>query len=372
MHTEDAYAELGLARGASDAELKAAWRRLVALWHPDRNPRPDAAQRMQRINRAYGALREARSDDEGAGSAGGATTDAATAADAGAATQDASSPGRAQGAPPETGSPRGATETRTVRRKLRLRLEEAALGCTRVVSGRLNLACGDCAGQGLRLLDADCPACRGQGQVRRGSLFNWLASTTEPCADCGGQGRARESCAGCAGRGRRSASYRRSVRLPAGARAGDVLTAPGGRHGGVELTLELQLEIEAHPFFTLDDNADLRCTVPVDGFAWVAERAVDVPTPAGLQPLPLRRDQRHYRLPGAGFPAQRRGEPGDLLVEVQPCYPDTFSPAQLALLERLLAESAAPGAVPPALARWRRQLQDWAARGDAPPPSGGP
>lgn len=340
MHTEDAYAELGLARGASDAELKAAWRRLVARWHPDRNPRPDAAQRIQRINRAYRALREARSGDEEA---------------------DRPRSGEPAAQAPSADPPPAPAAARTVRRKLRLRLEEAALGCTRVVSGSLSLACADCEGQGFRPLPGDCPACRGQGEVRRGSLFNWLASTTEPCADCGGVGRARAPCAGCAGRGRRSARYRRSVRLPAGARAGDVLTAPGGRHGGVELTLELQLEIEPHPFFTLDENATLRCTVPVDGWAWVAERQVAVPTPVGLQPLQLRREQRHYRLPGAGFPAQRRGEPGELLVEVQPCFPDTFSPAQQALLDRLMAESEAPGSVPPALARWQRQLRDWTA-----------
>lgn len=341
MHTEDAYAELGLARGASDAELKAAWRRLVARWHPDRNPRPDAAQRIQRINRAYRALREARSGDEAV---------------------DSPRSGEPAAQAPSADPPPAPAAARTVRRKLRLRLEEAALGCTRLVGGSLSLACADCEGQGFRPLPGDCPACRGQGQVRRGSLFNWLASTAEPCADCGGAGRARAPCTGCTGRGRRSARYRRSVRLPAGARAGDVLTAPGGRHGDVELTLELQLEIEPHPLFTLDENATLRCTVPVDGFAWIAERQVDVPTPTGLQALRLRRDQHHYRLPGAGFPAQRRGEPGDLLVEVQPCFPDALSPAQQALLDRLLAETDAPGAAPPALERWRRELRGWAAR----------
>lgn len=363
MQTEDAYAELGLNRGASDADLKAAWRRLVARWHPDRNPRPDAEQRMQRINQAYWALREARAGQERAEEAASDTTADKRESAAG---RRASSSRRAHGASAESGSSDEAFETRTVRRKLRLRLEEAALGCMRVVSGSLNLACVECTGRGVRRIDSDCPTCQGQGQVRRGSLFNWLANATETCTDCDGEGRARAPCTGCAGRGRRSISYERKIRLPAGARAGDILTAPGGRHSGVELTLELQLELEPHPFFTLGKDATLRCTVPVDGFAWVAEGQVDVPTPAGLRTLQLRREQRHYRLPGAGFPTERRGPAGDLQVLVQPCFPDTLSPAQKALLDRLLAESNARNPVPPALARWRRELQDWSTRGTPP------
>jgi hypothetical protein len=56
---DSAFAELGLRPGASEADVKAAWRRLVSVWHPDRNPSAAAPARMQRINRAVEAIRRA-------------------------------------------------------------------------------------------------------------------------------------------------------------------------------------------------------------------------------------------------------------------------------------------------------------------------
>ena len=57
MGLDDAYVELGVSPGASESEVKAAWRRLVSRWHPDRNASADAAALMQRINRAYDRIR---------------------------------------------------------------------------------------------------------------------------------------------------------------------------------------------------------------------------------------------------------------------------------------------------------------------------
>ena len=377
MDTEDAYAELGLPAGASDAELKTAWRRLVARWHPDRNRRPDASARMQRINLAYLAIRQAREalpPDEDAPAP--RATRAATAtgkrrrAGPGPATSTdgdgAARPRPAAGgrSPSNDGDPADAAADatqpaagpRTVRRKLRLTLEEAALGCTRTVSGRLTLRCGACAGQGWLARDGACAECGGQGAVRRAALFGWLA-TTEPCAACGGQGRARQACAPCGQRGRRAISYRRSVRLPPGVRAGDVLTAPGGRHGGTELELELQLEIEPHAFFHLEADGTLRCKMPVDGFAWIGERWVEVPTLTGLQSMRLQREHRSYRLRSQGFPAQRRGPRGDLLIEILPCFPEEPTASQQALLDRLIDETAQHPPEP--LADWQRRIRRW-------------
>lgn len=382
MHTEDAYAELGLRPGASDAELKAAWRRLVARWHPDRNRRPEAPARMQRINLAYLALRQAREAPEGtdeapappprsAPSRGGRRRSGAPGAGAGrkraagredTAAEPGPSAGDAADATAEASQP-GAAH-RTVRRKLRLTLEEAALGCTRTISGRCTLHCDACAGRGWLALEGACGGCAGSGTVRRASLFGWLA-TSEPCAACGGEGRARQACAACGQRGRRSAAYRRSVRLPPGVRPGDVLTAPAGRHGGAELVLELLLEIEPHDIFTLDDDGTLRLELPVDGYAWMANAWVEVPTPSGLQAMRLRREHRSYRLRGQGFPQQRRGERADLLVEIRPCFPDEPSAAQQTLLERLVAEGAAAPLAP--LADWQDRMRHWAARRPKPP-----
>ena len=73
MHLDDSYHELGLAPGSSDAEVKAAWRRLSARWHPDRNDSPQALRKMQRINWALKAIRQARAEPAPAPDAAGQT-----------------------------------------------------------------------------------------------------------------------------------------------------------------------------------------------------------------------------------------------------------------------------------------------------------
>ena len=67
--------------------------------------------------------------------------------------------------------------------------------------------------------------------------------------------------------------------------------------------LELRVELAPHPFYTLADDGSLHCTVPVDGFAWLAGRAVDVPTPEGLERITPQPRATSVRLQGLGFPA---------------------------------------------------------------------
>lgn len=286
MVIEHAYAELGLAPGASEAQVKAAWRRLVAQWHPDRNAAPGALARMQRINTAYETIR--------------------------LGPDDAAAPAQA---------PDPAAAVRPLRRRVRLSLEEAATGCVKPVRGQRSEVC---------------TSCDGAGELRRPGWYGWMASTAP--------------CSACAGRGRLARGYRHTVRIPPGARAGDRLQA---HTAGA--TLELQIEIAPHPLFTLDADGTLRCEMPVDGFAWMAERWVEVPTLAGLQHMRLRRAHRSYRLRGQGFP-DRGGARGDCVVTIEPRFPDSLSAEQEALLERLSAAGTAP------LADWQRRLRAWERR----------
>ncbi|WP_217283875.1 DnaJ C-terminal domain-containing protein [Pseudaquabacterium terrae] len=322
MSTDDAYVELGLAPGASESEVKAAWRRLVSRWHPDRNRSPDAAARMQRVNGAYERIRLAVGID----------------------------------APADTGA---AGSGRTVRQRVRLSLEDAALGCTRVLRGRLVDDCSDCRGLGTLVQRMPCTTCAGSGQVRESLWFGWLSAQAR-CSACDGSGHLNPPCPACAGAGRRASRYRRTVRFPAGLRQGDVLNAEGaaGQQGGFDGTLELHVEVSAHPFFVVGDDGTLRCEMPVDGFAWIAETWVDVPTLEGLQQIRLRRGRHVYRLRGQGLPLERGdGERGDYVVTIAPVFAEAPSPRQRALLEQL-AEAAA--AAPAEAARdWHTTLQAW-------------
>jgi molecular chaperone DnaJ len=317
---DDAYAELGLTLGASEAEVKAAWRRLVSQWHPDRNKTTLALGRMQRINTAYERVRLA-----------GFEPDAPAANDA------AASPS----------APKPAERGHTIRRRVRLTLEEAALGCVKVLRGKATNACARCDGRGYRVLPDACDVCEGHGVVRQQAWYGWV-STMATCSACHGERVARRVCDGCDGAGRITHTYRHTVRIPAGVRHADVLDAT--QTGG---PFELRVELSTHKFFVLDEDGMLRCEMPVDGFAWMTNRWVEVPTLSGVQQMRLKRGHNVYRLRGQGFPSERLGARADYVVTVVPTFPESLSAEQEALLDQLSATTTGP------LSTWRRTLQAW-------------
>lgn len=335
--TDQAFAELGLPTDASDAEIKAAWRRLVSRWHPDRNRSSQAVARMQRINQAFEAIGRARQGD---------------------ATPPAPAPEPPPASPPP--APAAAPRPPTLRRKLRLTLEQAAAGCVKTLRGQLTPLCGDCQGRGHRVLDQPCRRCRGSGAcVRPSAWFGWPGQR-ETCADCAGTGIARAACTYCAGSGKLAPlAYQVQARIPAGVRAGDLLHVPARRAG---IDLEVQVALAPHPLFTLDAAGTLHCRMPVDGFAWMAQRSVAVPTLDGQVPLALRRDQRQYRLPGLGFASRHGSARGELVVEIEPIFPDSLGTDQQILLDQLIASNAGPHG-DARLAAWQQTLRRHPARG---------
>lgn len=347
MSTETAFRELGLQPGASEAEIKAAWRRLVSRWHPDRNASQAAVDKMQRINQAFELLQAAAAAAAASSPAPGASP--------------APSPAAAESPPPPTGR-----SAPPVSRRIKLTLEEAALGCVRVLRGQLSQGCEACGGQGLRFSGAACATCQGVGQVRERAWYGWMATLVR-CPDCSGDGRARLACQPCGSTGKLPPlKYEIKVRIPAGVRDGDLLGVPPARDGsGPEGGLDLQIELQPHPLFTLDADGTLRCMMPVDGFRWLGSRQVEVPTLAGCQPLALRHGECVYRLPGQGFPATRRGSRADLVVTVQPVFPEPWTNDQHILLDRLIATTAAAATGP--LADWQQQLRRHA--GEREPPA---
>ncbi len=349
MDTHEAYRELGVDPRVSDADLKATWRRLVAAWHPDRNAHAGAGRRMQQINKAYQHIRQVRDENQDGTEDTNPDSGETTAASASATV-------------PEDAS------QHTHVRKVVLTIEEAILGCTRTLQGKMVHSCDVCHGKGQRVLAKACKTCHGSGAVHRASLFGWMWHQ-EACADCGGDGRQREACAPCGGSGELAAAYRRRVRFPAGVRSGHVLSVPASRTGDAGVALELEVAIEAHPLFTLDSDGVLRCEMPVNGYAWMAGRWVDVPTPNGVQLMRLNRDALAYRLGGQGFPTSLRGPRGDYIVKVVPVFPDQDDAAQEALLDKLIARTNATMQREQSqpMGQWKRRMKRWSSANAKPP-----
>lgn len=343
MNLDDSYRELGLDPESSDAEVKAAWRRLAARWHPDRNASPQALRKIQRINRALEEIRRNRA------SAFGPLDDEAPSTDPGPTTQ---SPG-----------PEGSAE-QTFHHTLRLTIEEAFAGCIHDIEGEVVEDCASCAGSGMQKHPRECTECGGTGHVRPHLWFAWMTPQRE-CAACKGEGATRHACAACQGSGQTPPrKYRCRARIPAGVRDGDLLYVPArmqGRRGQENVALSVRVELAPHEFFSVEPDGTVKCEVPVDGFAWIANRWTEVPTPSGPQQMRLKRGYHTYRIKAHGFPLAGGDARADCIVTVLPLFPEAFSKQQEARIDRLIATNTgeAGSAVGKRMAAWKRSLEQW-------------
>lgn len=332
MTPHEARAELNLPPDATPAQVKAAWRRLVSRWHPDRNRDPQAVQRIQRINQALECLQASATEAD--------EPDCSPSQDPDTA------------APPET-----ATSSPHIDHTLDVSLEEAVLGGLRTLTGRYRPVCSSCQGHGSRSgAPQPCPRCKGKGQVHHVTWFVW-GSFTETCPDCAGTGEHQPICATCDGQGHLAEqSWSLHVRLPAGSRPGDTLVVPTPLRSPSDppADVHLHIAIAPHPLFSWDDDNVLHLHMPTGGFAWMGEQWVDVPVPGGWQRMRLRRNHLNYRLRGHGMAASARGERGDLVIHITPVFPETLTPEQSAWIDQLQTSLLADP--PPALADWHTRL----------------
>jgi molecular chaperone DnaJ len=194
MATElDYYTVLGVERGASDAEIKRAYRRLAQQWHPDVNQEPGAPERFKEINEAYQVLsdpqrRQAYELFGRAGVGGGAAegfaagfggfSDIFDAFFGGAATAGA------RRARPQTGA--------DLRYDLRITFEEAVLGTEKEIEFPVLGRCETCEGSGAApgSQTSTCPQCEGRGEIRnvRQTMLGQMVNVST-CPRCRGEGK---------------------------------------------------------------------------------------------------------------------------------------------------------------------------------------
>lgn len=359
---DDPHGELGVDVSASLQDIKKAYRRLAAKWHPDRNTDPQAVWRMQRINQAYQKLCEWWESDraEGDESPPADHAQAERRAEPEAHTEPDPAP-KAKRAWWERNwghakwEPDGQVQPETIRDTVTVTLEAAAKGCTHQLKGFITDLCAHCHGVGHMISPrSDCDGCGGEGRVQAGASKRWKV-----CGDCGGDGVARQACTECGGSGRMATprAYHFEVRLPAGLmdRQVIVLRGQGQRCADLSSDIELTVHIQPHPYFRWTADGVLACTVPVDVFAEMLQEPVEVPTLDGHRAKVSLADGPVQRLAGLGYP-QRDGQPGPLEVHFEQVWPQQLTNQQRDWLRALSASMQANAACSPELAAWRAWL----------------
>ncbi|HEX8789479.1 MAG TPA: molecular chaperone DnaJ [Polyangiaceae bacterium] len=348
------YEVLGVAREASNDDLRKAYRREALKHHPDRNQGDSAAEaKFKEVNEAYQVL----SDDDkrrvydqfghaglqGAGAGGGFDG----IGDVFAHMQDlfaemfSGTMGFGGGPRPRRGA--------DLRILQRLTLREAAFGCKREVGVRAPTACSDCGGSGAKpgTKPETCPHCRGAGQVSNARGFVMFTST---CPRCRGAGKViRQACESCGGQGAVERARKVMVTFPAGLDAGQRLRVPGqgtpGPGGAPPGDLYVEIEVEEDERFERD-GVDLvtRVHVAFTDAALGAELTVPALEPEEAQTsLPLSIPPGTQS--GAVFTMKAHGIPrldgrgrGSLVVVVQVDVPTALTTRAKKLLEELEAE----------------------------------
>ena len=346
----DYYEVLGVAKGASEDEIKKAYRQMAKKYHPDLNPGDKEAEaRFKEVNEAYEVLsdsqKKARYDQYGhAGvdpnfGAGGYQGYGFDGMDIDLGDIFSSFFGGGGARRPNPNAPRRGSD---VSASVVISFEEAARGCKKQVDVRLVDTCSDCRGSGAAKGSAPkpCPACNGTGQERRQQRTPFgVIQTQSVCSRCRGKGKIIDKpCSTCSGTGqvRRPSSV--GINIPAGIADGQVITIRGkgnaGTNGGPAGDLEIQVAVRPHPVFERE-GYDVHCELPLT-FAQMALGAeVQVPTLDGNVPYTVREGTQPgetFRLKGKGFPYINGRGRGDEVVRVTVEVPKKLTSEQKKLL----------------------------------------
>jgi molecular chaperone DnaJ len=335
------YDTLGVAKGASQEEIKKAYRKLARQYHPDRNPGDKGAEeRFKEIQHAYDVLadpekrrqydRGPRVFDGGGGPAGGFTFEDLDLGDLFGGLFGRGRPTRPQ-------PRRGADVEVTVN----LSFEDSLQGIETRIPVDVETACRTCGGSGARpgTVPSICPECNGRG-VRAES--QGLFAISQPCPRCRGNGTViEEPCESCRGSGRERRTKRYTVKIPAGVRDGTRIRLKGkgeaGAGAGEPGDLYVVTRVEPSPIYERRGD-DLVVEVPVSYADAVLSGQVEVPTPDG--PVTLKvpagsQDGKLLRVRGRGAPKLSGGGKGDVLARLRISVPARPTKKERELLEEL-------------------------------------
>ncbi len=355
MAKADFYETLGVSRTATDAELKAAFRKLAMQFHPDKNPGDHTAEvRFKDINEAYQCLSDGQKraaydrfghaafENGGAGAGGMGDGFGSSMSDI---FDDLF--GDMMGGGGRRGRANGRERGNDLRYNLEITLEEAFRGKTATIKVPSLMTCEACTGSGAKpgSKPKACTTCGGAGRVRAQQGFFAIERT---CPTCQGRGEMIDNpCDVCRGAGRVTRERSLSVNIPPGVEDGTRIRLAGegesGLRGGPAGDLYIFLSMKAHPFFQRD-GADLYCRVPISmvqaalGGEFTVHTVdgseAKVKVPEGTQ------SGKQFKLKGKGMPVLRTRDFGDLYIQANVETPQNLTKRQRELLSEFETESS--------------------------------
>ena len=351
----DYYEVLGVARGASEDEIKKAYKKMARKYHPDLNPGDKTAEeKFKEVNEAYEVLsdadKKARYDQYGhagvdpnfgAGGFGGGFDGSFDFGDLGDIFGSFFGGGFGGG---RRTNPNAPQRGESIRMSIAISFEEAAFGCEKAVTVERYETCDTCHGNGCAPGTSPevCPDCHGTGtvQVRRQTPMGVFA-TSSPCPKCGGKGRIiHQPCKDCRGSGMVRKKKTIQASIPAGIDNGQTISIRGqgnaGKNGGPAGDLLITITVRPHELFRREGTSVL-CEAPITFTQAVLGAELEIPTIDGKVKYTLPEGTQSgttFRLKGKGIPSINGRGRGDQYVTVYIETPKNLNKEQKEALKK--------------------------------------
>lgn len=350
MSKRDYYDVLGVEQGASEQEIKKAYRKLARQYHPDVNKAEDAEEKFKEVKEAYDVLSDSQKrahydqfghQDPNQGFGGAGAGDFNGFGDifdmffGGGGRRDPNAP--RQGG--------------DLQYTMNLEFKEAVFGKETDIEIPKEETCSECAGSGARAGASaqTCQDCKGAGQlnVEQNTPFGRVVNR-RVCTRCQGTGQTikeSDKCPKCAGQGKVKKRKKIHIKIPAGVDTGQQIRVSGqgepGVNGGPPGDLFVVFNVKSHEFFKRDGD-DIFCEMPITFPQAALGDEVEVPTLSGKVKLKVpagTQNATHFRLRGKGVPNVHGRGQGDQHVQIKVIVPKELNDKQKDLLREFNDES---------------------------------